>query len=324
MSAHSHASPLEGRQRFWTPGAFVMAGFVLTAFFFIVGRYLGGLAAVTNLSQSHPWGLWIGVDVASGVALAAGGFTTAAVAHIFGRHAYEPVVRPALLTALLGYVFVSLALLVDIGRSWAIWKPIFFWNTTSVLFEVAMCVMVYSAVLHIEFIPIVAERLGHIIKPLKWINDRLSKIMWIFIIAGVVLSCMHQSGLGSLMLIAGTKVHPLWYTPILPLLFLMSAIAVGFPMVVVENTIANSSFSLIDESPLMAGLMRFTIVLLGIYGALKIGDILARDAFGYVFDGSVQGKAFAVEMLFGVIIPWIMLLIPKVRHHRTPCSSPVS
>ncbi|MFH1060080.1 MAG: Ni/Fe-hydrogenase cytochrome b subunit [Pseudomonadota bacterium] len=316
MSGHAMPAPLQGRVRFWSPGALVMAALALVGLVFVAARYLGGLAAVTNLSQSNPWGLWIGVDVASGVALAAGGFTTAALAHVFGRHAYEPVVRPALLTALLGYVFVSLALVVDIGRSWAIWKPMIFWNPNSVLFEVAVCVMVYTTVLHIEFIPILAERLGHVIKPLAWLNQRLDKVMWFFIIAGVVLSCMHQSGLGSLMLIAPTKVHPLWYTPLLPLMFLASAMAVGYPMVVVENTIAGGSFSLADESGLLAKLTRITILLLGVYGALKIGDLTARDAWGYVGDGSVQSRAFIVEMLFGVIIPWLMLLSPAVRRRR--------
>lgn len=317
MSHHQLATPMQGRQRFWSPGALVLAAMTLVGLAFVVVRYGGGLAAVTNLSQANPWGLWIGVDVASGVALAAGGFTTAALAHIFGRHAYQPVTRPALLTALLGYVFVTLALLVDIGRSWAIWKPMIFWNTNSVLFEVAMCVMVYSAVLHIEFIPIVNERLGGVIKPLRWLNDRLDKVMWFFIILGVVLSCMHQSGLGSLMLIAPTKVHPLWYTPILPLLFLLSAIAVGFPMVVVEHFIAGKSFALADESPLLSRLVRITIVLLGIYGAVKLGDLSARGAWAYLGEGSTQARSFIVEMLFGVLIPWVMLLVPNLRQRRT-------
>ncbi|MFH1033277.1 MAG: Ni/Fe-hydrogenase cytochrome b subunit [Pseudomonadota bacterium] len=316
MSPHALPAPMQGRARFWSPGALVLAAMTLLGLCFVAARYLGGLGAVTNLSQSHPWGLWIGVDVASGVALAAGGFTTAALAHVFGRHAYEPVVRPALLTALLGYVFVSLALLVDIGRSWAIWKPMIFWNPNSVLFEVAVCVMIYSTVLHVEFIPILAQRLGESIKPLKWLNQRLEKVMWFFIIAGVVLSCMHQSGLGSLMLIAPTKVHPLWYTPILPLLFLTSALAVGFPMVVVENAIAGKSFDLADESGLLSRLLRITIVLLGIYGALKLGDLSARGAWGYVGDGSTQSRAFIVEMLFGVLIPWLMLLVPALRRRR--------
>jgi Ni/Fe-hydrogenase subunit HybB-like protein len=124
---------------------------------------------------------------------------------------------------------------------------------------------------------------------------------------------MHQSGLGSLMLIAPTKVHPLWYTPILPLLFLMSAIAVGFPMVVFETTIATGSMKLHDEMKVLGPLTRFTIFLLGLYMALKIGDMIARGSYVYLFDGSVQSRAFLVEMIFGVILPWFMLLSPGVR-----------
>jgi Ni/Fe-hydrogenase subunit HybB-like protein len=300
------------------------------ALFFVIARFTGGLAAVTNLSHTSPWGLWIGIDVATGVALAAGGFTTAALAHIFGRHEYEAVTRPALLTAMLGYTFVSLGLFIDIGRSWAIWKPVFFWQSNSVLFEVAMCVVIYLHVLYIEFIPVLADGLRHGIElpgrlwivesmlgPVILFLDRiLSKVMWVFIIAGVVLSCMHQSGLGSLMLIAPTKVHPLWYTPILPLLFLLSSIAVGYPMVVFETTLATSAMKLEDEMGILTPLMRFTILLLGIYMALKLGDMVARDTYAYLFDGSIQGRAFLVEMLAGVIIPWVMLLFKAVRRNR--------
>ena len=202
----------------------VMVVFMAAGAVSIIARFTGGIGYVTNLSNARPWGLWVGVDVATGVALAAGGFTTAALAHIFGRHYYEPITRPALLTAALGYTFVVLGLLVDIGRSWAIWKPMFYWNTNSVLFEVAMCVMVYLNVLYIEFFPIIAEQfkgrvnlpgllsgLNSLVDGILKIGDAgLGKIMWIFIILGVVLSCMHQSSLGSLMLVAPTKLHPLW------------------------------------------------------------------------------------------------------------------
>jgi Ni/Fe-hydrogenase subunit HybB-like protein len=324
------AKPIPVPAPFWTPGVLFLLALMLNALFFIAARFTGGLAAVTNLNQANPWGLWIGIDVATGVALAAGGFTTAALAHIFGRHQYEAVTRPALLTAMLGYTFVSIGLFVDIGRSWAIWKPIIHWQPNSVLFEVAMCVVIYMHVLYIEFIPIVAERykgrialpgplglLNGLLDGLLGIADRvLDKVMWLFIIAGVVLSCMHQSGLGSLMLIAPTKVHPLWYTPILPLLFLMSAIAVGYPMVIFETTLATSAMDLEDEMGVLRPLTRFTIFFLGIYMVLKIGDMIARQTHVYLFDGSVQGRAFLVEMVFGVIVPWIMLLIPVVRRSR--------
>jgi Ni/Fe-hydrogenase subunit HybB-like protein len=310
---NEHAKPAPVPAPFWTPGVLFLVALMATAGFFVIGRYTGGLAAITNLKASHPWGLWIGIDVATGVALAAGGFTTAALAHIFGRHKYEAVTRPALLTAMLGYTFVSVGLFIDIGRSWAIWKPVVFWQPNSVLFEVAMCVVIYLHVLYIEFIPVVAERFGDKIPILGTLNRGLDKVMWFFIIAGVVLSCMHQSGLGSLMLIAPTKVHPLWYTPILPLLFLMSAVAVGYPMVVFETTVATGSMKLHDEMKVLGPLTKITILLLGLYMALKIGDMFARGTYVYLFDGSVQGRAFFVEMLFGVILPWLMLLSPGVR-----------
>ena len=318
------------RARFWTPGVVVLAVLMAAGLAAIIARFTGGIGYVSNLTTARPWGLWIGVDVASGVALAAGGFTTAFLAHIIGRHYYEAVVRPALLTAMLGYTFVVLGLLVDIGRSWAIWKPMLYWNPTSVLFEVAMCVMFYLNVLYIEFLPIVAERFKgrvHLPGPLALLNaslDRLlrladavlSKVMWIFIIAGVVLSCMHQSSLGSLMLIAPTKLHPLWYTPILPFLFLTSAVAVGYPMVVFEATLATTSLKLDSEMKVLTPLTRITIFLLGFYLALKVGDMVVRGTYVYLLDGTAQTNAFIAELLFGVIVPWLMLLSPVVRRSR--------
>ena len=318
------------RAKFWTPGVIVLAVLMAAGAAAIAARFIGGIGYVSNLTTARPWGLWIGVDVASGVALAAGGFTTAFLAHIIGRHYYEAVVRPALLTAMLGYTFVVLGLLVDIGRSWAIWKPLLFWNPTSVLFEVAMCVMFYLNVLYLEFLPIVVERFkGRVNLPgplaalnapvdglLRLADAILPRIMWVFIILGVVLSCMHQSSLGSLMLIAPTKLHPLWYTPMLPLLFLTSAIAVGYPMVVFEATLATSSLKLDSEMKVLTPLTRITIFLLGLYLALKVGDMVVRGTYVYLLDFTAQTNAFLIEMLFGVIVPWLMLLAPTVRHSR--------
>ena len=322
--------PYPLKTRFWTPGVVVLAVLMAAGALAVAARFVGGIGYVSNLSTARPWGLWIGVDVASGVALAAGGFTTAFLAHIVGRHYYEPVVRPALLTAMLGYTFVVIGLLVDIGRSWAIWKPMLFWNFNSVLFEVAMCVMFYLNVLYIEFVPVVVEQFkGRVNLPgalaglnglVEWLlnlADRvLGKIMWIFVIAGVVLSCMHQSSLGSLMLVAPTKVHPLWYTPILPLLFLTSAVAVGYPMVVFETTLATASLKRDGEMRILGPLTRLTIYLLGLYMALKIGDMVVRGTYVYLLDGTAQTNAFLVEMLLGVIVPWLMLLSERVRRSR--------
>lgn len=323
-------TPRPLRAKFWTPGVVLLAFLMAAGAVAIIARYIGGIGYVTNLTNARPWGLWIGVDVASGVALAAGGFTTAFVAHILSRHYYEPVVRPALLTAMLGYTFVVLGLLVDIGRSWAIWKPLIHWNPNSVLFEVAMCVMFYLNVLYLEFVPIVVEQYKgrvHLPGPLSGLNapvegllkllDAITgKLMWVFIIAGVVLSCMHQSSLGSLMLIAPTKLHPLWYTPILPLLFLTSAIAVGYPMVVFEATLATTSMKLDSEMKVLGPLTRITIFLLGLYLALKVGDMVVRGTYVYLFDFTAQTNAFLVEMIVGVLVPWLMLLSPAVRRSR--------
>jgi Ni/Fe-hydrogenase subunit HybB-like protein len=324
----AHPNPI--RAPFWTPGVLVLAFLMGAGALAVLARFIGGIGYVSNLSTARPWGIWIGVDVASGVALAAGGFTTAFLAHILGKHYFEPVIRPALLTAMLGYTFVVLGLIVDIGRSWAIWKPMVYWNPHSVLFEVAMCVMFYVNVLYIEFIPIVVERFKGRVNlpgPLSALNGAaetllilaekvLSKFMWFFIIIGVVLSCMHQSSLGSLMLIAPTKLHPLWYTPILPLLFLSSAIAIGYPMVVFETTLATTSMKLDPEMHILSRLTRITVFLLGTYLALKVGDMVIRKTYVYLLDGTAQTNSFLAEMILGVIVPWIMLLSPKVRRSR--------
>ncbi len=311
-----HHKPRPVGRPFWTPGTLVMLVLMIGMFLTLAFRYTFGLGAVTNLNNHYPWGIWIGLDVASGVALAAGGFTTAFLAHILGRHYYEAVTRPALLTAALGYTFVALAVFFDIGRSWAIWKPVFYQNHNSALFEVAMCVMAYVTVLWIEFVPVLAERLGDKIPLLAFLNRILDKTMWIFIILGVVLSCMHQSSLGTLLVIAPTKVSALWYTPLLPLLFLTSAFAVGYPMVVVETTIATSSLKLDSEMNVLAPLSRITILLLGVYLAIKVGDLVVRGAYVTLLDGSAQSNAFLVEVGLGVVLPWCMLLFKAVRSSR--------
>jgi Ni/Fe-hydrogenase subunit HybB-like protein len=301
---------------FWTPGVLVIFFVMLVGGIALMARFIGGLGSATNLDNANPWGLWIGVDVASGVALAAGGFTTAFLAHILGRHTYEPIVRPALLTAALGYTFVTFGVFVDIGRYWAIWKPIFYQNHTSALFEVAMCVMIYLAVLWIEFIPVLAEKFKHKIKLLDFLDRGLDKTIWFFTILGVVLSCMHQSSLGTLMVIAPTKVHELWYTPLLPLLFLTSAVSVGYPMVIFETTLATKSLRLDPEMKILRPLSRFVIITLGLYLVLRIGDLLYRGALVQVFDGSVQSWFFLVEIVLGGILPWFMLLSTSIRRSR--------
>jgi Ni/Fe-hydrogenase subunit HybB-like protein len=307
---------------FLTPGVLVLIALALNGLFFLAGRFLFGLGAVTNLSNQYPWGLWIGIDVAAGVALAAGGFTTAALGHVMRREQYHAVVRPALLTAMLGYTFVALGVCIDIGRSYYIWHPLIYWNGTSALFEVGICVVIYIHVLYIEFLPVVTERfLGRVDLPgplarlnalaerlLGALDRGLSKTMFVFIIAGVVLSTLHQSSLGTLMVIAGPKMHPLWQTPILPLLFLLSAVSVGFPMVIVESLLAARSFGLKPEMDVLSGLGRMTAPLLGVYLAFKIGDMFVRETFVHLASFNTASVMFMIEVLFGVVVPLRMFL----------------
>ncbi len=328
MSSHEAAAPIE--EKFLTPGVMVMVALMGIGAAFVLVRFLYGIGTVSNLNNQYPWGIWIGIDVASGVALAAGGFTTGAIAYVFNREQYHAVIRPALLTAMLGYTFVVFGLLVDIGRYWNITSPIFNHNGNSVLFEVAMCVLIYLNVLYIEFIPIVVERFkgrvrlpgplaglnAMVEKALEVANTILGKIMFVFIIAGIVLSCLHQSSLGSLMLIAPYKVHPLWYTPVLPLLFLLSAFAAGYPMVTFESIIVAKSFDRPPEMHVLTPLAKFMPLLMGIYLAAKLGDMIIRGTYVYLLDGTYQTNAFLVEVAIGVVLPFFMLLFKRVR--RSP------
>ena len=318
--------PAPVQKKFFTPGVIVLVLLALNGLAFLLVRFVFGIGAVTNLNNQYPWGIWIGVDVAAGVALAAGGFTTAALGHVMHKEHYHDIVRPALLTAMLGYTFVAIGVSVDVGRWYYMWHPLVFWNGTSALFEVGICVMMYLTVLYIEFLPIVAERFigrvnlkgflsflnNPVDKLLRMLDKTLSKVMFVFIILGVVLSTLHQSSLGTLMIIAGPKMHPLWQTPVLPLLFLLSAISVGFPMVIFESLLASRSFGLKPEMKVLSGLGRMVAPILGIYLAFKIGDMVIRGSFVYLTDFNVYSVMFVIEVLFGIIIPLRMFLSKTV------------
>lgn len=315
------------QKKFFTPIVIGLSVIALNGIIFLMIRFFWGLGAVTNLDNQHPWGIWIGIDVAAGVALAAGGFTTAALGHIMHKDQYHAIIRPALLTAMLGYTFVAVSVMIDVGRYYYIWHPIIMWNGSSALFEVGMCVMIYLTVLYIEFLPIVTERfIGRVNLPgflkrfnkpvdkfLRALDRGLEKTMFVFIIAGVVLSCLHQSSLGTLMVIAGPKMHPLWQTPVLPLLFLLSAISVGFPMVIMESYLTSKSFGLKPETKILSDLSNIVAPLLGVYLAFKIGDMAIRKTFVYLTEINTASVMFTLEVLIGAIIPLRMFLSNEVK-----------
>ncbi len=273
-----------------------------------VARFAFGLGAVTNLSDRFPWGLWIAFDVLCGVALAAGGFTMAAAVHVFHLKRYEPLLRPAVLTGFLGYVLVVVGLLVDLGRPYRIWHALIMWNPRSVMFEVAWCVMLYTLVLGLEFGQVVLERLKRT-SLLRMTRLALPPL----VIVGVILSTMHQSSLGSLFLIVPGKLHPLWYTPLLPWLFFLSAVAVGMAMVVVEAFLSARAFGRTLELPLLEDLGRATFVVLALYLSLKTADLAMRGALAMAFLPTLEGTLFSIEMGLGVILPLGMLATPAIR-----------
>ncbi|MGD2069540.1 MAG: Ni/Fe-hydrogenase cytochrome b subunit [Gemmatimonadota bacterium] len=278
-----------------------------------VVRFVHGLGAVTHLSDAAPWGLWIGFDVMSGVALAAGGFVLAATVYIFGLERYRPFARPAILTAWLGYAAVAVGLLYDLGLPWRIWHPLVYWQYHSVLFEVAACVMLYLTVLTLEFAPTILEhpRFSH--PAFRRVLRFLRKIAIPLVIAGIVLSTLHQSSLGSLFLITPHRLHPLWYSPIIYVLFFTSAVALGLMMVVLESLLARYFLGHEVHPRELGGLGLAASVALWIYVALRVGDLAGRGLLGGAFDGSWQANLFLAELGVSAVVPAALMLWPRAR-----------
>ena len=237
-----------------------------------------GLGASTNLSDQFPWGLWIGFDVMCGVMLAAGGFTLTAAVEIFNIKRWHSIMRPTILTAFMGYLLVCAALMYDLGLPWNIWHPLIMRNPHSVMFEVAYCVMLYTTVLALEFSPIVFERLKW-----NWALKAVRSVMIVFVILGVILSTLHQSSLGTLYLIMPNKLHPFWWSPLLPVFFYISAIAVGLAMIIFESSMSSKYFGRELELPILRDMGRVLVVVLAIYGILRFEDLYHRGVLHLVF-----------------------------------------
>lgn len=274
-------------------------------------RYLRGLGATTALTDLTPWGLWVGFDVVSGVALAAGGFVIAAAVHVFHLHRYHPVLRPAILTAFLGYVAVVIGLLVDLGKPWNIWRPTIFWQPHSALFEVAWCVMLYLTVLALEFAPVVFEGIG-----LNRAYRFLKRFTLPLVITGIALSTLHQSSLGTLFVINPSRLHPLWWSPILPVIFFVSAVALGLAMVTLESVISSWLFKRDAEWPLLAGLSRAASWVLGGYLLLRLADLGWRGTLRFALEGSGLAVLFLAELAITVALPILLFTLPSFKGSR--------
>lgn len=317
--------------------ALSVLGLVLVAY-----RFLFGLGAVTNLSDGYPWGFWIGLDVLVGIALAAGGFVMAGLVHIFSDKRFESLTRPAIFTALLGYLIFVFALCVDLGRPWHIWRALISWNHASPMFEVSWCVMLYTFVLILEFAPAFFERfrlnrlLGMwrtsvplaivamlalfsfamtdsfvwaattLVVLLAWevlmregIMPRDKQVPLLLIISGVILSTLHQSSLGTLFLITD-KLSPLWYSPILPLLFFLSAVMVAPAMVIIESVVSGRVFEREPEVHLLGLLGRAMPYLICTYLLVRLADAFLRGVIWHAVSFSLESAWWWLEI--GVLL----------------------
>ena len=272
-------------------------------------RFVLGLGATTNLNDTYPWGLWISFDVVTAVPLAAGAFTLGAIVHCFNIKKLEPLVRPAIVTGFLSYSLVSVGLLLDLGQPQRGWHVLFYWNLKSPMFEVAVCVMAYTTVLILELLSPVAEKFGWKVslRVLRWLEMPL-------VIAAAAISTLHQSTLGTFFLIAVDKLHNLWYNPMLPMLFWVSAICSGISIIILEATASHKWLGQPNEGELLQILAKILPWTLGLYLALR-GYSLVFLAERPLFDRPGLNLSFILEVGVGFVLPFIMLTWKSVREN---------
>ncbi|MGE3276449.1 MAG: NrfD/PsrC family molybdoenzyme membrane anchor subunit [Vicinamibacterales bacterium] len=323
MSAHTLAerpAPVGGK--FFTPAVMPVAVIAGLGVLAILYRFAFGLGASTALNDGYPWGLWIAFDVVTGTALACGGYAMAILVYIANKGEYHPLVRPALLTSAFGYTMAGLSVVLDVGRYWLIWKvPIYFWhwNFNSVLLEVALCIMAYTVVLWIELSPAFLER-GRT-APIPWVRDFSEKalpimrkaLLW-FIALGMLLPTMHQSSLGSLLLLSGPRLHPLWNTGFLPLLFLISCIGMGYAAVVLEGAISSGALRRAPERDILAGVGRYVAFVGVAYVVLRVGDLAWRGQLAALFAFDKYSILSLLEL--GLFVAGPLMLATDAQRRR--------
>jgi Ni/Fe-hydrogenase subunit HybB-like protein len=301
--------PLEGK--ILTPTFLICCLIFLISLIVMAKRFLYGLGAVTNLSDGYPWGLWIAFDVVIGTALGCGGYAMALLVYVLNKGEYHSLVRPALMTSLFGYTLAGVAVVIDVGRYWQLYNIFLPWymNLNSVLLEVALCVGAYVAVLWIEFSPVFLTKFGA-----DNAKASINKIMFVFIALGILLPTMHQSSLGTVMVVAGSKLSPLWWTRLLPLLFLISCIFLGYAIVVFESSITGSRYPIHDETDLLGKVSGVMAWLIAIYLVIRFADVAIRGQLGLAFKGDLLGNMFLLENLL-LLVPMAVLFVPANRNN---------
>jgi Ni/Fe-hydrogenase subunit HybB-like protein len=324
-----HDEYQQHQSRILTPSFCVLLVLTLIGFSLMALRFIKGIGAVSNMSDGYPWGIWITYDVATGTAIACGGYAMAILVYIRNHMHYHPMIRSAILTSMFGYGLAGFSVMVDVGRPWNAYN--FFlpskWQANSAMFEVALCVMAYTTVLAIEFLPailtwiektewrtlqrlldmlyerlgkerpeLISDRMERVKKIAAWLKPRLDKVLIFVIVLGITLPTMHQSSLGSLLLIASTKLHPLWYTGFLPLLFLINCMYIGYSIAILESIISCHAFKRPFETTELSGLARIIPFLTIIWISVVIGDLIWRRQLGSALSFDFYSRFFLLEL----------------------------
>src|SRR5262245_7894752 len=295
----------------WRVIALVLWGLVIAAVLATVVRFATGIATSANINQAYPWGWWVGFDMLTRIALGGVGFTMAAAGEIFAIKGFRHIVRAALLVGLLWYLTYAAVLMVELGRPWMIWWVFLSWAPTSAMYEVALCAVAYTTVLVLEFSPLVLAKLGwH--APVR----RIHAVYLLIVVTGVALSSLHQSSLGTLLLLLPTKVHPLWHSELLPVFFLFSAIMAGPAVMLVAHTLATHFLRLQPRMNVLRALGRGLTVLVAAYLALRLGDVLYRGVTDLALSFGFEARWFWLEIVVGLVVPLALLLTPDIDQRK--------
>ena len=318
MSSHASAHREVGGKVLTSPYRLLLAIAALGVVM-MLWRFVAGLAAVSNLNDGYPWGIWIAFDVVTGTALGCGGYAVALLVYILNKGQYHPLVRPAILTSLLGYGLAVLAVTVDLGRFWELWKvPVFFWRWShSPQLEVALCVAAYVLVLLLELSPAFFEKWRR--SPDTGLRSFAEKgaafvkryLVWILAL-GILLPTMHQSSLGTMMLLPGPKLHPLWSTPWLPFLFLVNCVIMGYGVVVLESHAAASAFGRTRETDMLGRLSKVAMWVALFFVAFRAVDILLRGQAGAL----VSWYGLAVLLELGLLVAGAAILTSETSRRK--------
>jgi Ni/Fe-hydrogenase subunit HybB-like protein len=273
-------------------------------------RLYSGLGETTHLSTVFPWGVWISFDLTT-VAFAGAAFTLAALVYIFHMHDLHSAIRPTVLFGFLGYCSVLVILFFDLGRWDRFWHFLVYPNLSSALFEVSWCIAIYSVILFYELSPVLLERM----KNKKLINT-LQKITIPMVIAGIILSSMHQSSLGSLFVIMVSRLNPLWYSILQPENFLVSSLAAGIATIIIGSFISIRVFGQTLSQKVIEKLGLLVPWILGLYLVMKLGELAFTGQLGLLFTSGIYSVLYLAELVIGVIIPIVLFSIKKVRSSR--------